>query len=127
MKTKEELQELLEPHDREWLECDGGTTVFAWILKKEGIPFTVMCGRAEFDGEIVQPHYWLELEDSGLIVDFKLGMWLPGIGGVPCGVFSLKDNPKLLYVGEKANDFIICEVVYNMLTRDPNWDEEDDE
>ena len=119
MKTPEELQELLESYDNPGLECDGATRVFAWLLKKEGIPYTVMSGRLEFDGQTVVPHYWLELDD-GLIVDFKARMWLSNDEDVPHGVFDPSDYPKALYVGAEDHCFIITKTIFNILTRTGN-------
>jgi len=116
MMSREEIEELLGPFDRPHLECDGATRVFAWVLKKKGVEFVVKFGRLEFDGEVVRPYYWLELE-NGLTVDYKARMWLPGVDGVPSGVFDSGDYPKALYVGEEDHSFIVTKTMFNILIR----------
>ena len=117
--THEEIVELLEPYDLPHLECDGATRVFAWLLRKAEVPYVVMCGRIEFADRIVQPHYWLELDD-GAVVDFRARMWLPGVEGVPNGVFYPSEVPGFLYVGGEDHAFLVTKTMFNILTRSPN-------
>lgn len=121
-----DIQEMLAAYDRSELECDGATRVFSWLLKREGIHHVVKFGRLEFQGQgiegiaapldIVEPHYWIELEDGGT-VDFKAEMWLPGREGVPHGVFNQDDYPNVLYMGVEAEGFLVTKTMFKLLTQ----------
>ena len=114
--NKDEIKQLLEPHNGDHLECDGATRVFAWLLKEAGIDHTIKIGTLEFDGEAILPHCWIELAD-GQIIDYKARMWLPDAEGVPHGVFNLSEYPKALYVGEEPQGFLVSQTMFNILTR----------
>ena len=112
---RSEIQKMLEEYDHDGLERDGATRVFSWLLKEHEIPHIVMGGRLEFDGDVVQPHFWIELECGG-IVDLKARMWLKR-EEVPHGIFDLTDYPKALYVGGEVEGFIVSKTMFNILTR----------
>ena len=113
-----ELYELLEPYNLSHLECDGSTRVMSWVLKGAGVEHVVMLGRLEYlEEQVVEPHFWIVLEDSGLVVDFKARMWLLNNEFAPHGVFEKSDFPNALYVGEETK-IMVNKVIFNMLTRD---------
>lgn len=114
--TTGEIRELLERHDHPGLECDGAARVFSWLLRQRDVGHAVMEGRLEVEPDVVEPHYWIQLDD-GQIVDYKARMWLPGVPGVPHGVFRLSDYPKALYVGAEARRFVVTRTMFNILTR----------
>lgn len=122
----DKIKTMLEFYDRPHLECDGATRVFAWLLKKANIPYVIKSGRMEFDKKIVVPHYWIELEESGYIVDFKSRMWLGDDEAVPHGVFRDTDYPRALYVGHESFDFLVSKTIFEMLTGETG-DQDDEE
>jgi hypothetical protein len=116
---RNEIKQLLEPYDLPHLECDGATRVFVWLLREAEIPHIIKAGQLEVDGSAtLWPHYWIELDDSGLIVDFKARRWLGESPDVPHGVFLLEEFPKALYVGDESR-MLITKTIFDILTRPP--------
>lgn len=95
---KEKIEQLLDPFDKCKVECDGFIRIASHHLLKEGIQHRVMVGYAfvpnlEGDDDVVQPHFWIELEDEDgltLTVDYRLRMWVGD--HAPHGVFYNEDE-----------------------------------
>lgn len=72
------------------LECDGFSLMLAVKLDEAGWPYKRLAGvvHDRISQRTVQPHLWIETH--GLIIDYRLRMWLPNVTSlrVPNGVFS---------------------------------------
>lgn len=85
----EELQILLSPLDDAPLDCDGVTYAVSFVLAEAGIPHYCYKGYVTHPetGDVIVPHLWVEL-DGGIVVDYRLRMWLGDKDSIPHGVFS---------------------------------------
>ena len=100
MKTSD-IRKLLKPYEGLALECDGMTRVVSYLLKENDIPHLTKSGFVEYQGERVEPHFWIVLEDTGEIIDFRLRMWLGNHDEVSHGIFKEIKYPKMQYCGEE--------------------------
>lgn len=114
---KKVVEGALAPYDRiESLECDGFTRVASHILNGMGINHVTMFGSLKMFGYVVEPHYWIVLEDTGLVVDYRARMWLDDKPEAPHGVFMEEDFPLAVYCGDETK-LLVNKVVFDVLTR----------
>lgn len=101
------------------LECDGVTRLLHLVLHRENIPHVCHVGyiRNTANNEVYEPHFWIELYQSHLIIDYRLRMWKGETWGnvpVPHGVFSWRGLP-YDYTGAPVEFTLAeCEVVEQM-------------
>ena len=115
--TKKIVEATLDPYDElKDLECDGFTRVASYLLRKMGIEHVVMLGSLEMLGHEVEPHFWIILEESGLIIDYRARMWLDDKPEAPHGVFIEEDFPLAHYYGQETK-VMTSKVVFDILTR----------
>ena len=107
---KSQLEAILNPYENCPLECDGFTRIASYLLNKNSIKFQAYCGIATINGEVVDPHFWIESHD--FIVDYRLRMWLGETA--PHGVFVKPDT--CVYEGEPIQ--LNCpEFLFNILVK----------
>lgn len=72
------------------IECKEMTQVIQWILTKRGIEHSTYTGYVvdNLTDDIVFPHCWIVLNDTGYIVDYRLRMWLGDTDDIPHGIFQ---------------------------------------
>ncbi|WP_125304801.1 hypothetical protein [Alcaligenes faecalis] len=104
--TKEMLDELhvnLQPLEDCDFECDGMTYAIATALERAGITHRRMVGHVYWNPgqDVIDPHCWIELA-NGVVIDFRLRMWVGDDDAVPHGVFRVQPND-LLYVGQEQS------------------------
>lgn len=92
----EGLRALLDPLDAAAVECDGMTRLVVTRLAEAGIPCQAMLGTLRLNGQVVRPHFWVEV--AGLLVDYRARLWLGTTADVPHGVF-LRDSTAAVYTG----------------------------
>lgn len=82
------------------LECDGMTHAISFLLNDAGIAHQRMIGAAIdlYGGGTVFPHCWIVLS-PGLVIDFRLRMWLGDHEHIPHGIFD-SDLQGISYRGE---------------------------
>lgn len=117
--TDEVLEELhvnLQPLEDSDLECDGITYAISSVLKQACIPHKRMVGHVFWypGQEVIDPHCWIELED-GLVIDFRLRMWVGDDDAVPNGVFKILEH-ELHYVGQEQTTLLPSWEVLNIMT-----------
>lgn len=93
LKTIDELESALIYLDDCQLECDGMTYAVSYLLEDAGIEHQRLIGLASgrAPGTTIFPHCWIELE-PGLVIDYRLRMWLGDHEDVPHGVFHNELN-----------------------------------
>lgn len=81
------------------VECEGMTQLISLFLDQEGVPHKKMIGCAQtINGNVaVFPHCWIEL-DNGIVIDFRLRMWLKDNLDIPHGIFRLEGSG-IEYIG----------------------------
>lgn len=124
MDDVERVRVLLDPHDDLPLECDGLTRVAHYELQRAKIPHLTWSGPVAFTSrvgdatvvECVPVHWWITLNGTGHVVDYRLRMWFGG--DAPHGVFPPGDHP-VVYDGVPVN-VNVPDVIYDLLIR-RNW------
>jgi hypothetical protein len=111
-----DLQEILGQFDTCALECDGMTFVLSALLESLGQPHQRMIGsvRSSIDDAVVSPHCWILLSD-GMVVDYRLRMWLGQDAAIPHGVFAA-DQSAVVYTGQKSHARMPPAQVIDMLS-----------
>ena len=99
MDLKLKIKDLLDPYDSSQTECDGMTRICHTILSQHHIEHFSMMGTLQFDGQEIEPHFWIDLP-SGERIDYRARMWLGDSDRVPHGVFNSLDFPDVIYQGE---------------------------
>lgn len=96
----DELDLALSSLDDCKLECDGMTYAISLLLETAGISNGSFCGftRDRTTGDVVMPHCWVELS-GGVVIDYRLRMWLGDLDEIPHGVFLKTENPRFEYQG----------------------------
>lgn len=104
------------------VECDGMTYAISYLLHDAGIAHQRMVGAAisQRNGETVFPHCWITLA-PGVVVDYRLRMWLGDDDRVPHGVFDSQTSG-ILYRGD-ANQQPLPSFEVLMLLTDGRIDE----
>lgn len=95
---KDKLKTLLDKFDKCKVECDGFVRIATHELNAAQIEHRVLVGYAfvpneNGDDDLVQPHFWIEVEDEdGLVltIDYRLRMWVGN--HAPHGVFYNQDE-----------------------------------
>lgn len=82
------LKNLLDDLDAAKVECDAMSRLVVTRLAKQQIPYQVMLGQVELDGEVLSPHFWVEA--SGCVIDYRARQQLKGDQRVPHGVVPLE-------------------------------------
>ena len=111
MSVDQKIRGLLDRFDPLPLECDGFTRVAAYLLGVAEIPYRVVRGDL---GRI--PHFWLETEDGGWIVDYRARMWCGALAHVAHGVFQRRES-SVEYKGEVIS-IEVNRTIYELLTGD---------
>jgi len=113
---KERVEEIVKPYEGLALECDGLTRVISYLLLKEEIQHTIKTGELDVvDIDVLTPHYWIILDDTGEIVDYRARMWFGPYDYVPYGVFKEADYPKARYYGQETR-LMVNRLYFNILT-----------
>ncbi len=109
-KIRRKVTRLLNLAQRDYLECDGQTRVFAFLLSKANIPFKCYRGFVEVNGVGFPIHYWIQ--SGNWIIDFKLKQ----IFGedAPHGVFRFNNYSDTQYDGQVVK-LTTSEDLYNLL------------
>lgn len=93
------LQQLLDPFDASYSECDGLTRVLHYVLTQAHVPHRVMMGQVRMGEATFAPHFWIELSEvPHVVIDYRARMWVGA--GAPHGVFDLREHPEARYLGE---------------------------
>lgn len=90
-----------------FLECDGATRVFDYLLTNNNIKHIVMVGTASLEDKEML-HYWIKIDD--MILDLKSKMWFGDEASE--GLFK---TSKVKYNG-KPIDLNTPELMYRILT-----------
>lgn len=103
-----------------WLECDGLSQVLHKVLADACIKHSFCVGRVAYrtaSGEerLVKVHCWLEVAEGGLIVDYRLRLWLGSHPDVPHGIFNPDDYTNIKYVGKAVEVVIPNRAIFNAL------------
>ncbi len=71
------------------LECEAMTQVISFYLEAKNIEHKKMIGSVEdyFENQVIFPHCWIELP-TGVVIDFRLRMWIKDSPTVPHGIFE---------------------------------------
>lgn len=85
---KELLSEWLAPLDSAMVECDGMSRAVSILLREVGIAHSVVGGKLLVDGDCIRPHFWVELDEHDLRIDYRARLWLRGNERVPHGIFE---------------------------------------
>lgn len=114
MPSIEYLQELLSSVAKAPLECDGKSACISYLLKKEGIGHKAMRGSLTVDGRAIDLHFWIEITEGSLLIDYAARMWLGEGDKVPDGIMPLHDV-KDLYRGSETVLMDINEGLFQIL------------
>jgi len=90
MSLKDRVHEIVTPYsDNRSLECDGMTRVISFLLDLHDIPHKTHLGKIVVaDGRSFEPHFWIVLDETGEIVDYRSRLWFEGDTSIPEGVFE---------------------------------------
>lgn len=112
----EELQANLQYLDDCQLECDGMTYAISCALEKANIEHKRMVGHVHWypGQDVVDPHCWITLP-GGMVVDFRLRMWVGDDESIPHGVF-IPDPFEVRYVGVEQTSITPSQEVLEIMT-----------
>lgn len=79
-----------------------------------------MAGTLTGKGQEIYPHFWIDLP-SGERIDYRATMWL-GANNVPHGVFDPQEFPDVIYEGDMIELEPLPDVVFQILTRQIDYE-----
>ena len=115
MDFKLKIKDLLDPYDSSQTECDGMTRICHTILSQHHIEHFSMMGTLEFDGQKIEPHFWLDLP-LGERIDYRARMWFGNSNRVPHGVFQPDDFPNVIYKGRLVELELLSPIIFKIMT-----------